>query len=97
MIDFSKGNGCDPDGYNDRRSRFLPADFGGPADGPTMPHIGTLARLIIKYPGCQLLGKKLATDKNIPRSNILSGALAWFSKIANVLHDAPQMKTRKII
>ena len=24
-----------------------------------MPHIGTLARLIIKYPVCQLLGKKL--------------------------------------
>ena len=44
-------------GDQSRRSDFFPADFGGPADFPAMPHIGTLARLIIKYPACQLLGK----------------------------------------
>ena len=44
--------GVRPIGYPDRQSLFLPAHFGGPADGPTMPLIGTLARLIIKYPAC---------------------------------------------
>ena len=39
------------------RPLFFPADFGGPADCPALPHIGTLARLIIKYPAYQLLGK----------------------------------------
>ena len=39
-----------------RRQNFFPADFGGPADCPALHHIGTLARLIIKYPACQLLG-----------------------------------------
>ena len=39
------------------QSLFFPADFCGPADCPALPHIGTLARLIIKYPAYQLLGK----------------------------------------
>ena len=46
-------------GDQSRRSDFFPADFGGPADCPALPHNCTLARLIIKYPACQLLGKKL--------------------------------------
>ena len=46
-----------PPGNPARVSLFLPADFGGPADCLTMPHNCTLARLIIKYPAYQLLGK----------------------------------------
>ena len=46
-------------GDNGRQSDFFPAHFGGPADFPAMPHIGTLARLIIKYPACLLLGKSI--------------------------------------
>ena len=41
-----------------RQSLFFPADFGGPAVCPALPHNCTLARLIIKYPAFQLLGKK---------------------------------------
>ena len=37
---------------------FFPADFRRPADFLPLPHIGTLARLINKYPAYQLLGKK---------------------------------------
>ena len=51
------------DGNNARQSDFFPAVFGGPADFPAMPHIGTLARLIIKYPACLLLGKKTFCSK----------------------------------
>ena len=47
-----------PDRQSLSRQLFFPADFCGPADRPALPHIGTLARLIIKYPACQLLGKK---------------------------------------
>ncbi len=41
-----------PDRQSLSQSLFFPADFGGPADCPALPHIGTLARLIIKYPAC---------------------------------------------
>ena len=50
-------------GDNGRRSDFFPAHFGGPADFPAMPHIGTLARLIIKYPACHILGKRKEKEK----------------------------------
>ena len=59
-----------PDRRSLRRQLFFPADFGGPADCPALPHIGTLARLIIKYPACQLLGKKfeIAAVQNVCKS-----------------------------
>ena len=50
-------------GNHGRVSDFFPAHFGGPADFLAMPHIGTLARLIIKYPACQLLGIKASIAK----------------------------------
>ena len=58
-------------GYLGRVSDFFPAHFGGPADFLAMPHIGTLARLIIKYPACLLLGKTLIFHGKPGPENIL--------------------------
>ena len=56
IIDLATGT--QPFSCTGTQSFFFPAHFGGPADGPTMPHICTLARLIIKYPSLSAFGKK---------------------------------------
>ena len=72
-------------GDNGRQSDFFPAHFGGPADFPAMPHIGTLARLIIKYPACQLLGKR----KPVTRSDADCGGTDFYDHLW-MLVDVPQ-------
>ena len=44
---------------------FFPGHFAGPADFLALPHTGTLAQLIIKYPDCHSLGKKEKAENGV--------------------------------
>ena len=68
-------------GIRKKETKGFPCHFAGPADFLALPHTGTLARLIIKYPACQLLGKKTASKFVSPPKNLLeSSARAKFQR-----------------